>query len=55
MVPEVFFGDPAAEYLPGDALFEITLGVPIGVSPDVIYGVIEYIRPACLEAAKGKS
>lgn len=55
MVPEVFFGDPAAEYLPGDALFEITLGVPIGVSPDVIYGVIEHIRPACLEAAKGKS
>lgn len=50
VAPEVFWGDPTVEYPLGDALEEIIFGVPVGVRRGVIYGVIENLYPAFLEA-----
>lgn len=50
VVPEVCWGDGTAEYPLGDTLEEIIFGVPVGVRRGVIYGVIENLYPAFLEA-----
>ena len=54
MAPEVFLGDPAAEYSLGDPAVEITFGVPVGVRRGVIYGVKENLCPEYLEAIEAK-
>lgn len=52
VVPDVFWGDPAAEYLIGDPVVDMFFGVPVGVSRGVIYGVIENLCAACFEAVE---
>lgn len=50
LMPEVFLGDPAAEYLPGETLADMTFGVAVGVSRGDMYGVVENLNPVCFEA-----
>lgn len=54
VVPEVCRGDATAEYPRGDTVEEIIFGVPVGVRRGVIYGVIENLYPAFLEAVDQK-
>lgn len=54
LAPDTCWGVPTTEYPLGDTLAEIIFGVPVGVRRGVIYGVIENLCPAFLEAVDQK-